>query len=196
MTGPADGHPSREDPSRERPSSEDLPEGVLRQGVLLLLIDSAWTPTDAVPDPPPAAVVGGWPVLPDGSRGRFEPNPGHRPSTPDSPLDPVDAVLGLLARGEVGADVLTAALRDVVLGVAVDERGAAVVRPAPDDVPSVLVTTSPGHRRRVRAAGWRDVVLEQLAAALPDRGVDVLLNPGAPMSLRLPADTVREVARG
>jgi hypothetical protein len=166
------------------------------QGGLLLLIDSEWAPTDEAPDPPMEAVIGAWLVNPDGVRGRFQPNPVYRPSKPDSPLDPVDAVLGLLAHGELGADLLPAVLCDVMLGVAVNEQGIAIVRPAPDGVPAVLVTTSYGHRARVDAAGWRDVTLVQLAAALPARGVDVLLNPGAPASMRVLADAVRAAAAG
>jgi hypothetical protein len=161
------------------------------RGGLLLLIDSAWAPTEDVPEPPLTAVIGTWPLTPDGARGRFQPNPVHRPSTTDSPLDPVDAALGLLARNEFDADQLPAVLSDVMLGIAVDERGIAIVARAPDGVPAVLVTTSYGHRDRVEAAGWRDVTLAQLAEALPARGVDVLLNPGAPASMRVLADAVR-----
>jgi hypothetical protein len=80
----------------------------------------------------------------------------------------------------------------VLLGVAVDEQGMALVAPAPDDVPSVLVATAPAHRARVDAPGWREVTVAELAAALPPQGVDVLLNPGAPMSTRLTADAVRD----
>jgi hypothetical protein len=172
-------------------ADDDLP-----QGGLLLLIDSEWAPTEEAPDPPMEALLGAWLVKPDGVRGRFQPNPVYRPSNPDSPLDPVDAVLGLLARGEIGADQLPAVLCDVVFGVAVDERGIAIVRPAPDGVPAVVVTTAYGHRDRVGAAGWRDVTLAQLADALPARGVDVLLNPGASASMRVLADAIRAAAAG
>lgn len=169
-------------------------DGEESQGGLLLLIDSEWAPTDEASDLPTEAVIGAWLLNPDGVRGRFQPNPLYRPSKPDSPLDPVDAVLGLLARREIDPDLLPAVLRDVMFGVAVDEQGIAIVRPAPDGVPAVLVTTSYGHRARVDAAGWRDVTLVQLAAALPARGVDVLLNPGAPASMRVLADAVRAAA--
>lgn len=163
---------------------------------LLLLIDSEWAPSEEAPSPPMDAVVGAWLVNPDGVRGAFQPNPAYRPSKPDSPLDPVDAVLGLLARGEIGADLLPSVLCDVMFSVAVDEQGIAIVRPAPDGVPSVLVTSSYGHRDRVDAAGWRNVTLTQLASALPAQGVDVLLNPGAPASMRVLADVVRAAAAG
>jgi len=164
------------------------------RGGLFMLIDSEWEPTDEAPDPPTEAVIGAWLVSPDGVRGRFQPNPVYRPSKPGSPLDPVDAVLGLLANGEIDADVLPVVLRDVMFGVAVDEQGSAIVRSAPDGAPAILVTTSYGHRARVDAAGWLDVTLVQLAAALPVRGVDVLLNPGAPASMRVLADAIRAAA--
>ncbi|GAA1991462.1 type VII secretion system-associated protein [Amycolatopsis minnesotensis] len=160
------------------------------------LVDPGWTATDEVPEPPIEALVGAWPLAPDGGRGLFQPNPGYRPSTPDSPLDPVDAVIGAIARDEADAEQLPALLREVTFGVAVDDQGVVIVRPAPDGVPSALVTTSHGHRDRVAAAGWLTVSLAELADALPDQGVDVLLNPGAPNSLRLLADAVRATAAG
>lgn len=163
-------------------------------GGLIFLIDSAWRPTEEAPNPPLTALMGAWRVTGDGDRGRFQPNPLYLPSTPDSPLDPVDAVLGLLARGEFDADQLPEVLCEVMFGVALDEQGVAIVRRAPDGMPAVLVTTAYGHRDRVDAAGWRNVTVTQLAAALPARGVDVLLNPGAPTSMRVLADAVRAAA--
>ena len=161
-------------------------------GGLLLLFDSAWQPTEQEPAPPVTAAIGAWHVLPDGTRGPFQPNPVYRPSTPDSPLDPVDAALGMLARGEFDPDELPAVLSDVRYGVALDEQGAPIIRPAPDGVPAALVTTSYGHRDRVDATAWATVTLAELAEVLP--GVDILLNPGAPTSMRVLADTVREAA--
>ncbi|ONI87850.1 hypothetical protein ALI144C_07865 [Actinosynnema sp. ALI-1.44] len=163
------------------------------RGGLLLLIDPERASLDDTSDAPVDAVIGAWLVNPDGTRGRFQPNPVYQPSSPNSPLDPVDAVLGLIAHDDTdAAELLPAVLADMTFGVALDEQGVALVRPAPDGVPSVLVTTSYGHRGRVNAAGWRDTTLAELAAALPPQGVDVLLNPSAPTSIRLHADVVRE----
>ncbi|GAA4531714.1 type VII secretion system-associated protein [Amycolatopsis samaneae] len=166
----------------------------VEQGQMRVLVDPGWTATDEAPEPPIEAMVGAWSLLPDGEYGLFMPNPAYRPSTPDAPLDPVDALLGGIARGEAEAEQLPALLRKVLFGIAVDEEGAAIVRPAPDGAPSALVTTSYGHRDRVPAADWLAVTLPQLAEALPATGVDVLLNPGAPNSLRLLADAVRATA--
>jgi hypothetical protein len=164
-------------------------------GGVYFLIDPAWQPAEEGELTPVTSVIGAWPVN-DGIRGRFQPNPLYLPSTKDSPLDPVDGVLRLLARGEFDPDRLPEVLSDVVLGIAVDEQGVAIVRRAPDGVPAVLVATSYGHRVRIDAPDWRNVTLVQLAQALPARGVDVLLNPGAPASMRVLADAVRAAAVG
>ncbi|WP_424186991.1 type VII secretion system-associated protein [Actinokineospora sp. G85] len=161
---------------------------------LLLLIDTAWESTDAEPDPPMTAVLGAWPIT-DGQRGRFQPNPVYAPSTPDSPLDPVDAVLRAASRGEP-ADDLPRLLRDAVLGVAVDAEGDVLVGAAPDGVPSVVVTTAPGHRAPVDAAGWLRADVLWLAEALPERGIDVVLNLGGPAAMRVPAEVIRSIAAG
>jgi hypothetical protein len=156
------------------------------------MIDPTWHPTTDGEEPPPAAVIGGWLIREDGEVSLFQPNPGYQPSRPDMPTDPVDVALQRLAEGDGDGDDLLAALAEVLLAVAVDEQGTALVVPAPDDVPSVLVTTAPAHRTRVDAPAWREVTVADLAAALPAEGVDVLLNPGAPASTRLTADAVRQ----
>ncbi|WP_410586391.1 type VII secretion system-associated protein [Amycolatopsis sp. lyj-23] len=162
---------------------------------LLLLLDPAFSSGDGEQDVPVEAVLGAWLVDEVGEPSRFHPNPWYRPGSSDSPLDPVDAVLRALAKGDDVADHLPVVLRDAVLGIATDDAGTAVVRPAPDGVPSVQVTTSYGHRvgfgEDVR---WLDVTVEELAEALPPRGVDVQLNPGSPASMRLVAEAVRALA--
>jgi hypothetical protein len=163
---------------------------------LMVLLDPAFEAADeGEQDAPADAVLGGWRVDEDGNRGRFQPNPGYRPRSPDSPLDPVDALLRAISDGhDVGAS-FSATLRDAALGVAVDERGSALVRPAPDGAPSVLVTTAFGHRAHLGDdVRWLDVSVEELAAVLPRQGVDVLLNPGSTASMRVLADAVRAAA--
>jgi hypothetical protein len=167
------------------------------QSGLLFLIDPEWRPAEDEPDPPVTALIGAWRVIGDGGDGvlgRFQPNPLYLPSTPDSPLDPVDAVLRALGRGECDIDQVAEVMAGVMFGVALDEKGQAIVRRAPDGVPSVLVATAHAYRDRVEAAGWRDVTLPQLAEALPAQGVDVLVNPGARTSMRVLADAVRTAA--
>ncbi|MFD2419592.1 type VII secretion system-associated protein [Amycolatopsis pigmentata] len=163
---------------------------------VMFLVDPAFLATEEQPSPPVKALIGAWLVDENGNRSRFQPNPLYEPGSPDSPLDPVDALLRGLADDGGLADHLPVALRDAMLGIAVEENGTALVRQAPDGVPSVLVTTSFGHRRNLVVPQWLDVTIEELAEALPSEGVDVLLNPGAAASMRLLADAVRDAARG
>jgi hypothetical protein len=162
------------------------------EGQWVLLVDPAWRPVGGteVAGPPLAAVVGGWLAGADGSVSRFEANPVYQPSSPDSPTDPLDASLRLMSRGEVDFDRLSAVLRESVLAVALGTRGEPLVAPAPDDVPSLLVTTAHVHRARVRAESWLEVSAAELAVLLRDVEVDVLINPGAPACTRLLAETV------
>lgn len=164
----------------------------------VLLVDPAWRPpsgVDEVPAPEPGRVVGGWLARADGSIGGFEPNPAYVPSGPESPADPLDAVLRLLARGEADAGLLAAVYRQTGFALALDAAGEPLTAPSPDGVPCLLVTSAPVHRARVRTAGWRaasPAELGELLAARP--GTDLLVNPGAPGCTRLPAETVREFA--
>lgn len=154
-------------------------------GQFVLVVDPAWEPASPDDEPPPEAVVGGWYFDAEGKHQRFQANPDYRPSRPGSPTDPVDAEMQLVVRGGADGATLIEVMRDALFGVALDEEGLAIVAPAPDNVPSVLVTTAAVHRERVQAADWAELGLTEIVAALPDRGVDVLLNPGAPASMRL-----------
>jgi hypothetical protein len=166
----------------------------------VFLIDPAWQAenkdaAEAPARPPMEAVVGGWFVEQDGTTGRFHANPAYEPSRPDSPTDPVDATLQLVVRGEAEPDMLLSAMREGTFGIAVGEDNTPLVAPSPDDVPSVLVATSPAHSRRLsEVPAWAEVSLRQLADLLPEEGVDVLLNPGAPSSMRLIAGALKEAA--
>jgi hypothetical protein len=177
----------------EEPGTAEL-EGEADEEGLLLYVDPGWQPTEEQPGPPMESILGAWPTSAEGDRGRFHPNPVYRPISSDSPLDPVDAVLRTAMIDYSAVEQLPDALRDVMLGIAVDESGAAVVRPSPDDIPSVLVATAYGHRARLDVPQWREVTIQELAAALPDQGVDVLINPGSGASMRLVAAAVRDVA--
>ncbi|MCG3752719.1 type VII secretion system-associated protein [Amycolatopsis sp. Poz14] len=183
--------------SEARPvDSSDAKEApAMSEDQWVLLVDPAWTADGSeAPTPPPEAVVGGWLAREDGSVSRFEPNPSYEPSAEDSPTDPLDAVLRLTARGEADFDQLAAVFRESAFAVAVDTDESPLVAPSPDNIPCLLVTTAPAHRRRVRAAGWRPAGPVDLLRLLNDYdGVDLLLNPGAPGCLRLLADSVREI---
>ena len=159
----------------------------------VFLVDPAWQPAQDGENPPAQAVVGGW-LVTDGAVGRFEPNPDYEPATPDSPTDPVDAALRMAADGEVDTDALFAVIRESEFGVALDEHQRPLIAPAPDDVLSLLVTTAPAHRSRVRAEAWQVVNAEQLAGLLAEHEVDALVNPGATTSTRLLASTIADAA--
>ncbi|MDT8912082.1 type VII secretion system-associated protein [Amycolatopsis sp. PS_44_ISF1] len=162
-------------------------------GEWTFLLDPGWMPAGPGRQPPVAAVVGGWFVPGDGGVSLFRPNPGYRPSRPGLPTDPVDEALHRLVFGGGDGEELLTALPEVLFGLAVTANSAPVVAPAPDGVPSMLVVTAPVHRDRVRSPGWRRATIAELAGTLPSEGVDVLLNPGAPASIRLTAGAIREV---
>ncbi|WP_290051871.1 type VII secretion system-associated protein [Amycolatopsis solani] len=160
----------------------------------VLLIDPAWRPEPSAPDR--THVVGGWLTSADGSIGAFEPNPAYEPSGPDSPADPLDAVLRLLAAGDAEFAQVASVFRRARPALALDAAGAPLTAPSPDGVPCLLAATAPTHRGRVRTAGWRAVDAAELAELLAERpGTDLLLNPGAPGCTRLPAQTVRDLTR-
>jgi hypothetical protein len=159
----------------------------------LFLVDPAWQPAADGQNPPAESVVGGW-LVTDGVVGRFEPNPDYEPLTPESATDPVDAALRMAADGEVDTDALFAVIRESEFGVALDEHQRPLIAPAPDDVLSLLVTTAPAHRGRVRAEAWQVVNAAELAGMLAEHEVDALLNPGAPTSTRLLASTFADAA--
>ena len=187
-------------PEAEQPVTGNLDAGgpdagEAQEGQWVFMVDPAWEPREEGADPPVEAVVGGWWVEPDGSTGLFRPNPSYQPSQEDYPTDPVDAALQLVVRGEADGDELLASMHEIMLGVALDEDGDAVVAPAPDDTPSLLVATAPVHRARVHTDNWAEVTVAELAESLPDEGVDVLINPGAPASMRLLASAVKRSVR-
>jgi hypothetical protein len=159
-------------------------------GGWMFLIEPSWR-ADGGEAPPPTAVVGGWFTHPDGTAGLFRANPGYVPIRPGLPTDPVDACLRSMAHGEADVAELLNAVCETMLEIAVDEEQNPVIVPAPDDVPSVMVVTAPPHRHRVSQVTWLDVSAQELADALPDEGVDVLINPGAPDSIRLLARALK-----
>ncbi|GAA4861035.1 type VII secretion system-associated protein [Saccharopolyspora cebuensis] len=155
------------------------------------LLDPAWEGEDEGTEPPAAAVVGGW-FVEEGAEPLFRPNPDYEPSRPGLPTDPVDAALQLVVEGAIDGGEVLDALPRVVLGLAVDEAGTTVVTRSPDDLLCVLVATAPAHRRRVPEARWVEVTIDEIADGLPESGLDVLLNPGAPASMRIGAAALKD----
>lgn len=164
----------------------------------VFMIDPAWQPSDPpadgeeAPRPPIEVVVGVWLVTADGSTGPFRPNPYYVPSSPFSPTDPMDAVLRLISREEADWDTVFSILRETEFGVALDAEGELMIAASPDDVQCLFATTAPAHRAHVKADSWRDVSAAALATLLQEKGVDLLVNPGAATSTRLFAATVAD----
>ncbi|MGI5499186.1 type VII secretion system-associated protein [Lentzea sp. CA-135723] len=156
-----------------------------------LLLDPAWRPPDPHAVPPVEAVVGTWPAEDDGGLGRFRANPRYRPSSVDSPSDPLDAVLRLALRGLAEAGLVQLVVRNSTFDLAVNDDGRPFVTRSPDDVPCVVVVTGEPHRVHAEAPGWTRIDLDDLVVSLAD-GVDVLVNPGGPAAVRLGGDFVRD----
>ncbi|GHH56458.1 type VII secretion system-associated protein [Lentzea cavernae] len=159
----------------------------------LLLMDPAWQPSEEDEAPPLHAVVGLWPVEEDGAVGRFRANPDYRPVDADSPSDPIDAGLRLVLRGDAEIGQVQALLRDSLVDVAMNGDGRPLVLKSPDEIPCVVVCTSEPHRARMFAPDWQRTDLAEVVALLAD-GVDALINPGGPASVRLSGDFLRETA--
>ncbi|UQU64519.1 type VII secretion system-associated protein [Couchioplanes caeruleus] len=157
-----------------------------------VITDPAWEPEPGTDSdlPPIEAVVGVWPVAPDGSVGRFRPNPDYFPTDVDSPTDPLDALLRLTAAGTADAGQLQLILRQSLFDIAMNGDGRPILQPSPDDVLCVLLASSGSHRRDLNLPLWRRCDLEALVTLLAD-DVDVLVNPSGPAMTRLSGGFVR-----
>ncbi|MER5387744.1 type VII secretion system-associated protein [Saccharopolyspora sp. NPDC002686] len=166
----------------------------------VLVLDPAWRPAVEGEAPPVEAVIGAWLLEADGSTGPFQPNPDYVPADEDSPTDPVDAAVRLVVRGEYSETSVLSAMRDAMFGIALDEQGAAIVTQSPDGFPVVLVATAPAHARRLEVPSWQEISAQDLADSLPESGLDLLVNPAAPASMRVVATSfkaaVAEAAAG
>lgn len=202
-----DEHIGREAVMAETATTTEQTEARFEGDQWVFLIDPAWQaeqpePAEGEerPRPPLEVVVGGWFVEQDGTTSRFHANPDYLPTRPDSPTDPVDATLQMVTRGEAEpGELLSIMTEGSVFGVAVTEENTPVVVMSPDEVPCVVLATAPAHSRRIaeieeldNIAAWAEVSLEQLVGLLPEEGVDVLVNAGAPASMRLIAAALRQ----
>ena len=156
-----------------------------------LLMDPDWRPAPDAEVPEIDAVVGLWPLGPDGGVGAFQGNPAYRPRNADSAADPLDALFRMAGRGTALADQIQLVLRDARFEVALNGDGRPLIVRSPDDVPCVVIATSAPQRERASAPQWRRIDLTELVSLLPDR-VDVLFNPAGPMPFRLLGDFIRE----
>ncbi|MEV6231381.1 type VII secretion system-associated protein [Saccharopolyspora shandongensis] len=170
-------------------TQETTEEAQEQGGRWFFLPDPSWEPEGDDEQPPPELIVGSWFVTADGVSGPFQGNPAYAPPSPASPTDPVDAAIRLAIEEDPPAsEPVLNALPSVVLGIALDDEGNALVASLPDEVQAVLVTTAPVNRGYIDVPGWQEAMLWQIAEALPE-GVDMVVNPGAPVSMRLQRGT-------
>ena len=156
---------------------------------LLMDPDIEVDPRAAVP--PLEAVMGAWPLDPDGTVGPFRSNPDYRPSTPHAAADPFDALLRLAGRGDATAEQLQLTLRDMLFDIALNGDGRPLVVRSPDGVPCVAIATSGMQQELAQAPGWQRIDLITLVTMLPEE-TDVFFNPGVPMPFRLTADFIHD----
>ncbi|MET8759872.1 type VII secretion system-associated protein [Lentzea sp. NPDC004782] len=157
-----------------------------------LLVDHSFAAVEVGEVPPTEALLGAWPLSPDGGLGRFEVNTGYRPDRPGSSSDSVDAGVWLLLHRDAEPEQLQLLLRDSTFDIAMNGDGLPLIVKSPDDVPCAIVATAEVHRRRISSPDWLRADVEDLVALLAD-GVDVLFNPGGDTCVRLLGDFVREV---
>ncbi|MBY8874512.1 type VII secretion system-associated protein [Micromonospora sp. PLK6-60] len=160
---------------------------VQRDWMLLLDRDDE----ESTRDPAVETIVGGWLVSDDGTIGRFEANPLYQPRNADSPTSAVDAAAKLVVSDRADVGLVLRTVRDSLVMVALDEAGEVAVMSAPDGVACAVIASGAVDQARVDAPQWRQVGLAELLGLLPD-GLDVLVNPGGPRSMRLLADALRE----
>lgn len=169
---------------------QETADGEVEQENWFLLMDPEWEPGEDDDVPPLESVLGAWPLGGDGTLGRFRGNPDYRPLNPDSPTDPLDAVLRRIVAGMAEPEELQPLLRDLEFELAMNGDGRPLIIPAPDDALCALIVTAEQHRERVLSPAWRRVILEELIELL-DGEFDVLFNPNGPASVRLAGDFVR-----
>ncbi|MET0495259.1 MAG: type VII secretion system-associated protein [Actinoplanes sp.] len=112
---------------------------------------------------------------------------------PESPADPLDALLRLALRGDAPMAQLQLALRDSPLDLAMNGDGRPLVVRSRDDLPCVVVTTSEPLQALTFSPEWRRVSLTQLVRLLPGDS-DIMINPNGPAPVCLAGDFVRHTA--
>ncbi|MFI8522132.1 type VII secretion system-associated protein [Streptomyces sp. NPDC085481] len=171
------------------PQDPPLPPPPYAPGTWLYSIDPMYDPNGNVP---PFAVMGAWPVDGAGNPGAFQRNPNYRPSPVGlglpRPTDPVDAAVQLAATGHGPEEAVAAALAEATVYVP-DEGTADVALYEDAEGRFVPVLTHPSHAPAT-VPGLRAVTGAQLAQLLPGDLV-LKVNPGGPVSVRVPVSDVR-----
>ncbi len=155
----------------------------------LYVIDPAFDPDGEVP---PHGVVGAWWVNGRGQiSGEFRRNPGYRPSPRalelERPADPLDDLLQRAATGHASDAELVGALLDAELFVfAREDRPGRLYSVEGHEGRRLLQAFTSEARLPAEWARWEKVTGRGLAPALA--GPDLELNPGGPVSVRIPGE--------
>jgi hypothetical protein len=164
-----------------------------RPGGWLYVVDPAF---DGQQDVPPQAVIGGYPVGPDGDVvPDFRANPGYRPTPATLGLTPpaseLEATLQLVATGYRGEAELRAALRSAeVITPARSAEDATVAVFTDQEGRSVVPVFSSESRLPQDETGWRRVRLADLLPALT--GKHVAVDPGTGVSVTVPVELLAD----
>jgi hypothetical protein len=168
-------------------------QATTKPGGWLYVVDPAY---DGEQDVPPQAVIGGYPVGPDGDViPDFQANPGYLPTPAALGLTPpaseLEATLQLVATGYGDQRELRAALRaaevitparsaeDTTVAVFTDHEGR-----------SVVPVFSSESRLPQDGTGWRRVLLAELLPALA--GKHVAVDPGTGVSVTVPVELLAD----
>jgi hypothetical protein len=157
----------------------------------LYAIDPAFDPDGEVP---PHGVIGAWRVDAGGEiGGEFQHNPNYRPSELAQGLaaaaDPLEEWILLAAHGRASEVDLTAALLDSELILFARADGDDDLYSVPGEEGRGLLQAFTSERRLPPEwQHWQRLTGRQLAPALA--GHDLELNPGGPVSVRLPGEAL------
>ncbi|MYS24776.1 SseB protein N-terminal domain-containing protein [Streptomyces sp. DvalAA-14] len=204
-TGRSEARADRDTPVRARPSAESW----------LYSIDPGYDPDAAVP---PHAVIGAWPVDPDGEPGEFVANPGYRPSQlsllftdpaagpgeggtgarggdpagpgleAGVPTDPVDAAMRRAAAGHGSEAAVLDALAGTTVYLPANDAGEPTAY-QDEDGPYVTVLTDP-RQAPPASARLLPVGASELLGLLPDE-TTLWINPESEVSIEVPGARLR-----
>ena len=180
------------------PITEEMRRAARSQpGTWLYVVDPSFDPDGAVP---PEGIVGAYPVDEAGRLGEeFAKNPRYRP-TPQAlrlpqPTDELDALAQRVATGWAPQSDFVGELARSTLWLMAGPALAVFVVDEGGGRRSVWVFTHRSHaERRVPGQELLQLSPAEIAEAIP-RGVDLVVNPGAPASVRIPFSAFESLAR-
>jgi len=161
--------------------------------IWLYAIDPAFDPDGEVP---PHGVIGARRVHAAGEISEFRHNPNYRPSALAQGLaeaaDSLEERMLLAAHGRASDEYLPAALLDSELILFARADGGDGLYSVPGEERRGVLQAFTSERRLPEWQHWQRLTGRQLAPALA--GHDLELNPGGPVSVRLPGEAVQAAA--